>query len=480
MEHLFSPCTRYRDILENQGRLEQFRGRGQGQHPEIFQELNLNVPAEELLRTERALTDTDLYAVLGDRDGNTVAWLTPHAVVARRVGIGMRYWMRQDESYHFHFTADGKAIIAYARTIEHLLEICNIVLQLLTVSVVHSLGLRSRSLLEDTFIINAQSLVHLMEQCQSLKALLLSLEMNEDQCRALGAYSRPDLEIVLSRCKITSAGANALAEFLGRNQGPTKLDSCYIDNIVLADGLRGNSRLKLFTPLISSNLEVGSRELLAIAGALRENKGLVELTLTYSSLRLNDETWGAISGSLKAHPTLELLNLRGAFTVATATPALLKFQTQKLVAMMKVNTSIHTIHLRDNYSEHALFRESVIPYLETNRLRPRVRAIQMTRPIAYRAKVLGRTLLAVRTDPNRLWMLLSGNAEIASPSKIAAATKLSMPAGAAATTIATGSLPRATADATAATSAAIHATTFASTVAAAAAPSADQKRKARP
>jgi hypothetical protein len=216
-----------------------------------------------------------------------------------------------------------------------------------------------------------------------------------------------------------------LAEVLGRNQGPTKHNSCVIDNVVLADGLRGNSRLKLFTPHICSNVEVGSRETLAIAGALRENKGLVELTPTPFVIRLNDEAWGAISGSLKAHPTLEVLNLRGALTVATATPALLEFQIQKLVdIMMKVNVSIHTINVRDHYSdhelfqgshysEHALFRESVIPYLETNRFRPHLLAVQKTRQIAYRAKVLGRALLAVQTDPNRFWMLLSGNTEVA-------------------------------------------------------------------
>jgi hypothetical protein len=34
-------------------------------------------------------------------------------------------------------------------------------------------------------------------------------------------------------------------------------------------------------------------------------------------------------------------------------------------------------------SDHALFRGSIIPYLETNMLRPRLRAIK-TRPAAYR------------------------------------------------------------------------------------------------
>ena len=74
------------------------------------------------------------------------------------------------------------------------------------------------------------------------------------------------------------------------------------------------------------------------------------------------------------------------------------------------------MNLHDRYSKHELFRESVIPYLETNLFRQRLLAIQKARPIAYRAKVLRQALLAVRTDPNRLWMLLSGNAEVAFPS----------------------------------------------------------------
>jgi hypothetical protein len=83
------------------------------------------------------------------------------------------------------------------------------------------------------------------------------------------------------------------------------------------------------------------------------------------------------------------------------------------VDMLKVNMSIHTIRIAWYYSKHELFRGSVIPYLEMNRLRPRVRAIQKARPVSYRAKVLGRALIATRTDANSFWMLLSGNAEVA-------------------------------------------------------------------
>jgi hypothetical protein len=258
-----------------------------------------------------------------------------------------------------------------------------------------------------------------MERCQGLKFLLLeSLDMDEDHCRALDTFSRPGFEIVLCGCKITSAGAIALAEVLGRNQGPTNLNCCSIDNYILADGLRGNSRLKSLQLRLSGDRDIGNREVIAIADALRENKGLIELRLSYYGFEVTDETWGAVCDSLETHPTLEVLDLRGTTRDDTTAPAVLKSQMQVLVDMMKVNTSIHTIHLDLCdlcYSEQELYRGSVIPYLETNRLRPRLLAIQKVLPIEYRAKVLGRALLAVQTDTNRFWMLLSGNAEVAFP-----------------------------------------------------------------
>jgi hypothetical protein len=102
--------------------------------------------------------------------------------------------------------------------------------------------------------------------------IIVRSSLGRESCRVLGAYSRPDLEIKLICCKLTSSGATALAEVLRRNQGPTKLDHCHIDNFVLADGLRGNSRLKSFSQDFSDNSSVSNREVVAIAGALRETK----------------------------------------------------------------------------------------------------------------------------------------------------------------------------------------------------------------
>jgi hypothetical protein len=135
---------------------------------------------------------------------------------------------------------------------------------------------------------------------------------------------------------------------------------------------------------------------------------------------MSDETLGAVCDSLETHQTLEVLNLR--CTGGLAVPALpvINSRIQALVDTMKTNMSIQT--LNHHLSHHELFRKSVIPYLETNRFRPRLLAIQRTRPIPYRAKVLGRGLLTVRTDPNRFWMLLSGNAEVAFPSSTTTTT----------------------------------------------------------
>jgi hypothetical protein len=267
-------------------------------------EIQLDISTEELLSVERAFAYTDLYAMLGDR--STIAWLTPHAYIVRTC-------TRATSDYRFSFDVDGRHIytVARRRSPEHLLEICDVVLRLLAASVVHSVIIQHYCSHDGVFI-NAPTLAYLMEQCKSLKVLSLTdLDMNESHSRVLGSFSRPDLEITLYRCKITRAGTSALAEVLRSNQGPTKLDSCYIDNSVLANGLRGNKRLTSFTPQRSNNRDADDQEILAIAAALKENKGLVDLDLRglrSDPFPVTDEAWGAVCDSLKSHPTLQVLN----------------------------------------------------------------------------------------------------------------------------------------------------------------------------
>jgi hypothetical protein len=406
MERLFSPCTRLHGLLQSQGRLPELR-----YFEDLFRELNLDVSTEELLGAERAFTYADLYAML--KNGNTLAWLNPHAAVTGEDGSGFFCTYYLQDYYRFRLNVDGKDMVALASSSAVLSETFDVVRRLLLadVSEVYELTFTNVGQSYEVFF-NAFSFANLVEQCDNLKTLTLEqiASLDEDHFRALGAISRPGLEIELKHCRITGAAAAVLAQVLGRNQGPTKLDACEIDNLVLANGLRGNSRLK---SLRLRTLSSPDQELLAIADALRENKGLANLDLRHG-FTMSDESWNAVCDSLNTHPTLKVLNLYTDEGGLLA-PAVLKSRIQALVDMLKVNMSMHIIDLGARYSKHELFRGSVIPYLDTNRFRSRVRAIQKTRPIPYRAKVLGRALLAARTDSNRFWMLFSGNVEVASP-----------------------------------------------------------------
>jgi hypothetical protein len=344
MELLFSPCSRLYDILESRGNL--------GPHTWL-QELNLDVSTEELLSAERAFTYADLYAMLGNE--NSVAWLTPHATVAREGGrrVFGSYSLQMD--YRFCFNADGKEIVALALNSEALSKIVEVVRRLLLANAreVSELALWNVGQSDEEFF-NAPSLAFslafLVEQCQNLKALTLGdlVSLSEDHVLLRGDFSKPGLEIYLNHCRITGAAAAVLAEVLGRNQGPTKLDSCDIDNFVLANGLRGNSRLKSLTLRLSDNWGIAKQELLEIAGALKENKGLVDLDLRHA-FTISDETWNAVCDSLKTHPTLQVLNLQSV-VLAPIAPAVLNSRIQALVNTMKGNMSIRSIQSQKSSS----------------------------------------------------------------------------------------------------------------------------------
>ncbi len=129
MERLFSPCTRLRDTLQDQGRLPHLG----------LREGDLDVSTEELLSAERAFTYADLYAMLGN--GKTVAWLTPHAAVARADGSVEQSWRHLDESCQFYFNVDGTVLYCLAWSSEHLFEICDIVLRLSFIQSLYTIGI---------------------------------------------------------------------------------------------------------------------------------------------------------------------------------------------------------------------------------------------------------------------------------------------------------------------------------------------------
>jgi hypothetical protein len=140
--------------------------------------------------------------------------------------------------------------------------------------------------------------------------------------------------------------------------------------------------------------------------------------LDLQNLPIDDENWNVLCESLKTHPSLISLDFRGTSpTLRTTRNELTEDQkahrTRALAEMMKVNTVVHTIELSDGERARHIYMEEVLPYLETNRYRPRVLAISKA-DIQMRRPFLGLALQteSVRNDSNFLWMFLSRNADV--------------------------------------------------------------------
>jgi hypothetical protein len=184
---------------------------------------------------------------------------------------------------------------------------------------------------------------------------------------------------------------------------------------------------------------------------------------------LNDEAWGAVCDSLKTHPTLQVLDLLVTVRYTHGeppAPAVTNSRIQALVDVLKVNTTIHTIRVESCCSEHDIYRESVIPYLEMNQFQPRLLAIQKTRPITYRAKTSAASMMATLTST------ATGSFTTAAT---AAATSAAIPS----TTSAAIPSPASASDAFASTPT-VTAATAATAATNVATPSIGQKRKACP
>jgi hypothetical protein len=64
--------------------------------------------------------------------------------------------------------------------------------------------------------------------------------------------------------------------------------------------------LKSFETRLSYDCGVANQEVLAIAGTLRDNKGLIDLNLR-SEFMMSIETWDAVCNSLMTQPTLQVI-----------------------------------------------------------------------------------------------------------------------------------------------------------------------------
>jgi hypothetical protein len=229
--------------------------------------------------------------------------------------------------------------------------------------------------------------------------------LDADQCLALATMSRLDVELDMFDCSLADDAAGAFVECLHSDRGPIKLKQCDIDSQILANALTGDSRVTRLEPHFD---EADDAEKAIVFRALANNRGLGDLNL-YGDF-ISDENWTILCHSLQAHPALTSLDLRN--SDGTRMPDEQKaLRTRLLADMMEHNTILQTVHLSEEECDQQIYTEAILPYLETNRYRPRVHAIKKTKDRPFREKVLGRAVYSVNWNPNLLWMLLSENVD---------------------------------------------------------------------
>jgi hypothetical protein len=103
----------------------------------------------------------------------------------------------------------------------------------------------------------------------------LACSHDNNDCRAIDALTRTDLQIELRCCVPTESGEEILLECIRQNRGPTKLFWCRIDTRRLADALRGNNSVTT----LALREPCSDEERLVLVEALAENEGIVTLYL---------------------------------------------------------------------------------------------------------------------------------------------------------------------------------------------------------
>jgi ankyrin repeat protein len=245
------------------------------------------------------------------------------------------------------------------------------------------------------------------EESNARRVELACVTLDEAQCRALATVSRSNMEIQLQYCSLSGdAGCrDAFIECLQSDGGPMDLDRCQIDCQILAVALAGKSRV------VKAHLWLDTS---MAALTLKENWGLEELRI--DDRFLDDDNWWTMCEALQTHPTLTGLY----YGYFSSTPHALsakqrKSRTLAIADMLKTNNVLRTIYQDDVHGwDTEIYEDLILPRLATNLFRHRLVTVQEITADPFRKKVLGRVLQSesVRSDSDRIWMVLSSNMNI--------------------------------------------------------------------
>jgi hypothetical protein len=259
----------------------------------------------------------------------------------------------------------------------------------------------------------------------------------EEHCRALAALQRNDLEIKFRCCKLDPQDAEGtFIEWFRHNQVVTELGCCEMGSNFLS-ALSGNNSVKKlaierelnccdvdrnFLSALSGNNDVNKltiargssafaeEQIRFMSQALPGNMGIEHLSL--NSNEISDENWSLLFRSLATHPRIKLVSVH-TFGLRPPPPLSAARNTKRMNAilqMLHLNTVIHTIEVRDDFRDEAVYLNSIIPRLEMNRncFEVQRQAVKRADP-SVRPQLLGRALHVVRYNPNLVFQFLSEN-----------------------------------------------------------------------
>jgi hypothetical protein len=396
IEALFRPTTRFRDSPSNLNL------------PEGFTEVELlpGLTVEDVLAT--GVTWEDFCRFLQGK----IVWMAPGVYISSLdFNGGSDTWVLVlgvpgGASMFVHVTRGTAAAAATAT--------CDFLMRLLATCENHDVYINGCFGEVTPPLSGAGLSLFFQESRDSLRQVTLChMALDADQCLALATMSRLDVELRIHNCKLADDAAGAFVECLKSDRGPVKLICCEIDSQTIAHALTGNSRV---TTLKLDSRRTNDAGMALLVAALANNRGLVDLNLFNKNI--SDDNWTILCQSLQAHPTLTNLDLRNTrprirIVGIRLTADQKAHRTRLLAEMMRHNTILHTIALRENERDEQIYTESILPYLKTNRYRQRVHAIKKA-DVALRGPLLGRALQTepVRNDSNLRWMFLSGNPDV--------------------------------------------------------------------